>query len=184
MTEPSQTARLARATTCLTGLAVGDALGGFFEFAGANARRRIAERWLLSPPWRRTDDTQMAGAVLATLAQAGELDQDRLAAELAARYEHRRGYGMASRAVLSRLRRGADWRVEAAGLFGGDGSWPAAASMRRSGSTTGAASSRWLPSATSPTGCAAYAGTRNARCSPAAVRMVGSGSGTWPCYAV
>ena len=122
--------RLERATLALTGLAVGDALGGFFEFAGRNARRRIAERWLPSAPWRWTDDTQMAGAVLATLRQAGDIDQDKLATELAARYERSRGYGMATRAILSRLRRGADWRAEAPGLFGGAGSFGNGAASR------------------------------------------------------
>jgi ADP-ribosylglycohydrolase len=87
---------------------VGDALGGFFEFAGRTARQRIADRWLPGSPWHWTDDTQMAGAVVATLQQRGGIDQDVLAAELAARYERRRGYGLATRTMLSRLRRGAD----------------------------------------------------------------------------
>jgi ADP-ribosylglycohydrolase len=52
--------RLERATLALAGLAVGDALGGFFEFAGGNARWRIAERWLPGGVWHWTDDTQMA----------------------------------------------------------------------------------------------------------------------------
>lgn len=123
-------ARLQRARLSLHGLAVGDALGGFFEFAGSAARRRITERWLPGAPWRWTDDTQMAGAVVATLQRSAGLDQDVLAAELAARYERGRGYGMASRAVLSRLRRGGDWRVEAAGLFGGTGSYGNGAASR------------------------------------------------------
>ncbi len=128
MTPPD--ARLERARTSLAGLAVGDALGGFFEFAGAHARQRIVDRWLPAPPWRWTDDTQMAGAVLTTLAQAGGIDQDRLAAELTARYERSRGYGMATRAMLARIRRGADWRAEAAGLFGGTGSFGNGAASR------------------------------------------------------
>jgi ADP-ribosylglycohydrolase len=127
---PTPASRLERAQIALEGLSVGDALGGFFEFAGAHARRRIAERWLPAPPWRWTDDTQMAGAVLATLAQAGGIDQDRLAAELAARYERSRGYGMATRALLTRIRRGADWRTEAAGVFGGAGSFGNGAASR------------------------------------------------------
>jgi ADP-ribosylglycohydrolase len=122
--------RLTRASVSLAGLAVGDALGGFFEFAGGNARRRIAERRLPGGPWHWTDDTQMAGAIVATLRQGAGIDQDLLAAELAARYERSRGYGMASRAVLSRLRRGADWRAEAAGLFGGAGSFGNGAASR------------------------------------------------------
>jgi ADP-ribosylglycohydrolase len=122
--------RLERATLALTGLAVGDALGGFFEFAGGNARWRIAERWLPGGVWHWTDDTQMAGAIVATLRRAGGIDQDLLAVELAARYERSRGYGMATRAILSRLRRGADWRAEAPGLFGGAGSFGNGAASR------------------------------------------------------
>lgn len=122
--------RVARARLSLQSLAVGDALGGFFEFTGANARRRIAARWLPGAPWRWTDDTQMAGAVVATLQQSAGIDQDVLAGELAARYERGRGYGMATRAVLSRLRRGSDWRTEAPGLFGGTGSFGNGAASR------------------------------------------------------
>lgn len=122
--------RLDRARQALQGLAVGDALGGFFEFAGANARRRIAERWLPGAPWRWTDDTQMAGAVGATLQQSAGIDQDLLAANLVLRYERERGYGMASRAMLSRLRRGADWRTEAPALFGGNGPFGNGAASR------------------------------------------------------
>ena len=122
--------RLDRARLALRGLAAGDALGGFFEFAGSTARKRIAKRWLPDAPWRWTDDTQMAGAVVATLRQGAGIDQDLLAAELAARYERGRGYGMATRAVLSRQRRGADWRAEASGLFGGTGSFGNGAASR------------------------------------------------------
>lgn len=122
--------RLKRARISLYGLAIGDALGGFFEFTGANARRRIAERWLPGAPWHWTDDTQMAGAVVATLGQRAGIDQDVLAAELVARYERGRGYGMATRAMLSRLRKGADWRTEAPALFGGNGSFGNGAASR------------------------------------------------------
>jgi ADP-ribosylglycohydrolase len=122
--------RLDRARLALRGLAVGDALGGFFEFAGSTARRRIAERRLPGGAWRWTDDTQMAGALVAALRRNAGIDQDVLAVELAARYERGRGYGMATRAVLSRLRRGADWRAEAPGLFGGTGSYGNGAASR------------------------------------------------------
>jgi ADP-ribosylglycohydrolase len=127
---PAHPQRLARAALSLHGLAVGDALGGFFEFAGAKARRRIAERWLPGAPWRWTDDTQMAGAVVATLRSCAGIDQEVLAVELAARYERGRGYGLATRAVLARLRRGADWRTEATSVFGGTGSFGNGAASR------------------------------------------------------
>lgn len=123
-------AQLERARLALYGLSVGDALGGFFEFAGGAARKRIAERRLPGAPWRWTDDTQMAGAIVATLRPGAGIDQNLLAAELAARYERGRGYGMASRTVLSRLRHGANWRAEAASLFGGTGSYGNGAASR------------------------------------------------------
>ena len=119
-----------RALLSLHGLAVGDALGGFFEFAGRNAVQRIATRWLPSAPWHWTDDTQMAGALVATLVQKHGIDQDCLAAELARRYERKRGYGLATRALLSRIRQGAAWQPEAAGVFAGQGSFGNGAAAR------------------------------------------------------
>lgn len=109
---------------------MGDALGEFFEFAGQHAQRHIAERWLPGAPWRWTDDTQMAGGVVATLRRAEGIDQAMLVSELAARYERARGYGLATRAVLARVRRGADWRTAAAAPFGGQGSFGNGAASR------------------------------------------------------
>jgi ADP-ribosylglycohydrolase len=128
--KPEQQQPYDRAVLALQGLAVGDALGGFFEFAGGNARQRIAERWTPTSPWRWTDDTQMAGAVVATLRRCMSIDQDVLAKELVARYERGRGYGLATRAMLTRMCKGADWRVEAASLFGGAGSFGNGAASR------------------------------------------------------
>ncbi|NJN18320.1 MAG: ADP-ribosylglycohydrolase family protein [Oscillochloris sp.] len=81
--------------------------GGWFEFAGKHAVRRIAEHRLPGPPWHWIDDTQMALAISAILQQYEGIDQDALAATLATRYERSRGYGMATRAVLARVRSGA-----------------------------------------------------------------------------
>jgi ADP-ribosylglycohydrolase len=126
----SELAANQRALLSLHGLAIGDALGGFFEFAGRNAVQRIAARWLPAAPWHWTDDTQMAGAVVATLRRAHAIDQDLLAAELAQRYERKRGYGLATRALLGRFRQGAAWQPEAAGVFGGQGSFGNGAAAR------------------------------------------------------
>lgn len=116
-------ARLARAHAALLGLAVGDALGGFFEFSHGALGRRVLERRVPAGPWRWTDDTQMALSLFAVLRVCGAVDQGRLAASLAARYERGRGYGMAMRALVRRLRAGEPWRAAAAGLFQSQGSF-------------------------------------------------------------
>jgi ADP-ribosylglycohydrolase len=122
--------RLARARCSLEGLSVGDALGGFFEFAGAHAVKRIAERALPHPPWHYTDDTMMALSIVSVLRQKGAIDQDLLARSFAERYERARGYGPATRAVLARIRKGEHWRDAAPSLFGGQGSYGNGAAMR------------------------------------------------------
>jgi ADP-ribosylglycohydrolase len=122
--------RLARARCSLEGLSVGDALGGFFEFAGAHAVKRIAARVLPQPPWHYTDDTMMALSIVSVLRQRGAIDQDLLVRSFAERYERARGYGPATRAVLARIRRGEHWREAALSLFGGQGSYGNGAAMR------------------------------------------------------
>jgi ADP-ribosylglycohydrolase len=121
---------LARARCSLEGLSVGDALGGFFEFAGAHAVKRIAARALPQPPWHYTDDTMMALSIVSALRQRGAIEQDALAQSFAERYERARGYGPATRAVLARIRRGEHWRPAALSLFGGQGSYGNGAAMR------------------------------------------------------
>lgn len=122
--------RLARARCSLEGLSVGDALGGFFEFAGSHAVKRIAARALPQPPWHYTDDTMMALSIVAVLRLSGAIDQDLLARSFAERYERARGYGPATRAVLARIRQGEHWRDAALSLFGGQGSYGNGAAMR------------------------------------------------------
>lgn len=50
---------LQRALLSLQGLALGDALGGFFEFSHGRLSRRITERIVPQGTWHWTDDTQM-----------------------------------------------------------------------------------------------------------------------------
>jgi ADP-ribosylglycohydrolase len=83
--------RRARALSCLTGLALGDAFGSQF-FVPAN-REVLAERRLPPGPWQWTNDTEMACSVFAVLDQAGRIDRDLLAASLAAHHDSGRGYG-------------------------------------------------------------------------------------------
>jgi ADP-ribosylglycohydrolase len=75
--------RTARALCALDGLSVGDAFGErFFVHASSLASSLallLGERALPAPPWRFTDDTQMALSIIETLMRHGEIDQGELA---------------------------------------------------------------------------------------------------------
>jgi ADP-ribosylglycohydrolase len=110
--------RLGRALSSLEGLSVGDAFGGFFEFASplsVRARKRI----LPKPTWHYTDDTNMALSLFAILRQYGEVNQDQLATSLANHVERSRGYGLGTRAILSRIKRGLNFREVVQIAWGG-----------------------------------------------------------------
>jgi ADP-ribosylglycohydrolase len=72
----------------------------------------------------------MACSVYLTLAVHHLIDQDALAASFARRHDFDRGYGPATNRLLRLVRDGGDWRVLAAGLFDGSGSWGNGAAMR------------------------------------------------------
>jgi ADP-ribosylglycohydrolase len=114
----------------LDGLSVGDALGE--RFFGPRAAERIARRELPPPPWRWTDDTAMACALLGVLARFGEVRGDELAYAFALAYTHDsdRGYGPGMRRLLPRLASGDDWRSAARVLYRGEGSLGNGAAMR------------------------------------------------------
>jgi len=116
------TQRLARAYVTLVGLSVGDALGGFFEGSHGALSRRVRERLVPGGVWRWTDDTHMACALFGVLRRHGFVDQDAFAGALAEGYDRSRGYGMSTRAMLARIRRGDSWHTAAAQLFDGSGS--------------------------------------------------------------
>lgn len=71
------TSALDRAQIALEGLSVGDALGGFFEFAHSKIPARVQLRQVSQGPWHWTDDTQMAASAEITHAhpeaQAGAI---------------------------------------------------------------------------------------------------------------
>ncbi|MBB2911028.1 ADP-ribosylglycohydrolase [Streptosporangium becharense] len=117
-----------RSAVSLHGLALGDAFGSQF-FALANYRS-FPDRTPPAGPWEWTDDTQMACCVHRVLADHGVIDQDRLAASFAARYEPHRGYGAAMVRMLPLVHGGGDWRALSAELFEGRGSWGNGAAMR------------------------------------------------------
>ncbi|MER6213774.1 ADP-ribosylglycohydrolase family protein [Streptomyces sp. NPDC001674] len=122
--------RYARALSSLRGLALGDALGSQY-FVPVNypllKRRELPAG---HEPWQWTDDTEMAGSVVAVLAAHGRIDQDALAASFAEHHDFDRGYGPAVNRMLRLIREGEDWRTLAAELFNGQGSWGNGAAMR------------------------------------------------------
>jgi hypothetical protein len=84
------------------------------------------------PPWRWTDDTAMALAIVTTLRDHAGIDQDQLARAFATQYaaDPRRGYGPARHTLLPQLRRPAAWQTAPGRLFGGRGSFGNGAPMR------------------------------------------------------
>jgi ADP-ribosylglycohydrolase len=125
-------ARLRRARRSLDGLSVGDAFGERYFVAPHHAPHLIAERALAPPPWKYTDDTVMALAIVEVLEQHGCIDQDRLAAAFADKYRRdpRRGYGGTAHEILADLGRGLDWRQVAPAVFDGGGSMGNGGAMR------------------------------------------------------
>lgn len=72
----------------------------------------------------------MALSLVSVLRQRGTADQDLLAQSFGEHFNPSRGYGLMMHRLLPRLRAGADWRSEAASLFGGQGSFGNGAAMR------------------------------------------------------
>jgi ADP-ribosylglycohydrolase len=118
-----------RALLSLEGLSVGDAFGETF-LSGPGTAFRVHGRQLSPPPWRWTDDTQMAAALVEVLAEHGRVDQDALAERFARRYEPGRGYGAAAHELMAALRSGAEWRSASSALFDGQGSLGNGSAMR------------------------------------------------------
>jgi ADP-ribosylglycohydrolase len=121
---------LERARCSLEGLSVGDAFGERFFVHPNLVESLIAARALPAPPWRFTDDTQMALSIVAVLGRHGQIDQAGLAAHFAAHYDPSRGYGPAMHQVLARIREGEPWQLVAPSLFAGQGSFGNGAAMR------------------------------------------------------
>src|SRR5262245_10656656 len=120
------------ARTSLLGLAVGDAFGTMLDGYGGELARRAAKRLVsVQGPWRLADDTAMVLSILEQLADRGALDPAALGAACASRFarEPSGGYGAGAYALLGRVSLGASWRAEAAGLFGGKGSYGNGAAM-------------------------------------------------------
>lgn len=124
------TDRVNRANEALDGLSVGDAFGERFFVHPNLVDQLIAERALPTPPWLYTDDTEMAGSVVAILRRYGTVAQDELAHSFVSNYNPSRGYGPAMHGVMSRVRQGEHWQEVARSLFEGHGSFGNGAAMR------------------------------------------------------
>jgi len=120
---------------CLLGLAVGDALGAFFE---GQSDEYITELYptvsdlVDNPPpgeLSYTDDTQMAIGVAETLVACRCIDEHKLCKRFAANYSRQRGYGRGSRIVIEAMIEGDDHKYLAENQFPG-GSFGNGAAMR------------------------------------------------------
>ncbi|MGQ4596733.1 ADP-ribosylglycohydrolase family protein [Nocardia sp. R6R-6] len=113
----------------LDGLSVGDALGAEFPIM----RRSIPALRAGDFPdrqWGWTDDTEMACTVVAELSGHGGIDQDRLAAAFARRFDPSRDYGFLAVDTLRRIRDGVHWREAAGAAYDRQGSCGNGAAMR------------------------------------------------------
>jgi ADP-ribosylglycohydrolase len=124
--------RLTCASISLEGLAIGDAFGQMFATAPRSARARVKENRLPPSPWLRTDDTEMALAIVEVLNHFGRIDQDVLARRFAERFaqDPDRGYGKMARIILRSVLHNGDWRRASASAFGEAGSKGNGGAMR------------------------------------------------------
>lgn len=112
----------------LLGVALGDALGARHE-GGPGRRVRWADLCGGTHPLTWTDDTEMTLELAESLAARGGVDPDDLARRWAAAMQPHRGYGPGTRALLLRVRAGADWRAANRSVFP-EGSFGNGAAMR------------------------------------------------------
>lgn len=125
--------RLGRARRSLEGLSIGDAFGERFFVDPVIIETRLRVRTVERPgPWRWTDDTAMALAVVDVLAEHGDMEGTALARALLERYRREpwRGYGAGMHRLFEAMVAGADWRTAACALFQGGGSFGNGAAMR------------------------------------------------------
>lgn len=124
--------RLARARRSLEGLSIGDAFGDRFFVDPVLIETRLQSRSVERPgPWRWTDDTAMALALVDVLAAHGDVDQSALASAWLERWQREpwRGYGAGMHRLFEALENGAAWHEVVRSLFEG-GSFGNGAAMR------------------------------------------------------
>lgn len=124
--------RMARALLSLDGLSVGDAFGERFFGPVDLVAEWVEARRLPAPPWKYTDDTEMALAIVQVLDEHGRIDADRLARLFGKRYRanRNRGYGATAHDILERIHLGLPWREVSSAVFDGTGSKGNGGAMR------------------------------------------------------
>ena len=97
--------QLTRAIQSLQGLSCGDAFGERFFIPPELAKSLISQRAVPSRPWRYTDDTAMAIAIMEILEEFGEIQPERLAENFGKHFmaDPHRGYGPAMHSLLPEL---------------------------------------------------------------------------------
>lgn len=100
-----------RARLALEGLSVGDAFGERFFSVPLVVESVIHSRVLPKPPWRYTDDTEMALGVVEVLSGHGMIDQELLAMAFSNRFDPSRGYGAMANRILREMGNGGSWRI-------------------------------------------------------------------------
>jgi ADP-ribosylglycohydrolase len=125
-------ARLERALLSLEGLSVGDAFGERFFVPPQTALAMVEHRAMPRPPWRYTDDTEMALGVVQVLEEHGHIHQDELARVFGVRYRDNphRGYGGTAHEILEAVSLGEPWRRISSQVFEGTGSMGNGGAMR------------------------------------------------------
>ena len=122
--------RMRRVRLAIDGLSLGDSFGQQFFSPAVCIRANSSTP--PDPPWNYTDDTVMALAIAEVLGECARIEQDRLAAVFARRFdaEPTRGYGSGTMKLLYEVVQGADWRQLSASMFGGVGSFGNGGAMR------------------------------------------------------
>lgn len=121
--------RSKRALLSLDGLSCADALGE--NFFRPKSKDDLINRVLPDGPWKYTDDTAMALAIVEVLSRHGTVDREDLAFTFARRYKANvyRGYGPTAHEILAELAY-AHWSTVAAKPFNGQGSCGNGSAMR------------------------------------------------------
>lgn len=116
----------------LEGLSVGDAFGEQFFGAPWTVEYLIDNRAVPKAPWRYTDDTVMALAIVELLDECGQIGSDLLALIFADKYmaEPARGYGGMAHKILREIAIGSPWAEVSAAAFDGTGSMGNGGAMR------------------------------------------------------
>src|SRR5579862_2691877 len=122
--------RLQRAKLALEGLSVGDSFGVRFFRVPLVVEAMIQARAVPQPPWRYTDDTEMALSVVEILSAHGSIDQDLLASAFSNRFDPSRGYGAIANRILREIGLGGSWGILSKAAFEGQGSWGNGGAMR------------------------------------------------------